>query len=188
MQTFELAHNLTPKDFDATLFLLFELKPPGGDVLLHWLQLQRKTTSLVQPIRLDDFLLGKKLHPSAVCRLYRDESLQESLSLCSDTIGPHWSAIFTPPNSPTHDPLVAICRCSFAPIAGMIRLECRKEWCAWRFCLIKLEMTLYIFIYGHIFQITWVDWLWYTWSEARYTAINVRPSLSLSVPWLLTRG
>lgn len=109
---------------------------------------------------------------------------EEAPPISSVLIG-MWRVTIGPPNNPPSGRMQKFSRCYWRnDWSGMPK----KEWGAWHSCFIKLEMTLYIFIYGHIFQITWVDWLWYTWSEARYTAINVRPSLSRSVPWLLTRG
>lgn len=54
LHTFGQAHNVTANDSHVILFLFFELQPPGGVVLSHWLQLQGETTSLFRPIRLDD--------------------------------------------------------------------------------------------------------------------------------------
>lgn len=61
-----------------------------------------------------------------------------------------------------------------------------KEWFVWNAEQMK-RMTLilfqagdafsYVYIWTYIPNYLRVDWLWYTWSEARYTAINVRPFL-----------
>lgn len=59
-----------------------------------------------------------------------------------------------------------------------------KEWFVWNAEQMKRTTLIlsqagddfsYVYIWTYIPNYLRVDWLWYTWSEAKYTAINVRP-------------
>lgn len=192
--------------FRFLFFFICVETPRGRCSIFHWFKLQNKSASLVLLIRLDYFLLRRMLlHQSAatvsvdciVVRHFRKLSHSvvsglNSHSRCSHT--PSTNAIgHSVCGFSLHDSKKATATPSKPPpprwpsaeILGKTLLGL-KEWFVWNAEQMKrMRLILfqagdafsYVYIWTYIPNYLRVDWLWYTWSEARYTAINVRPFL-----------